>query len=662
MFITLTTGCMKNQGHRQAVWQILIRVCVVVLAAAVFLPGKSGPFIFDDYSNLLDNSYVKVTELNASSLHQAAYSLEAGPLKRPISMTSFALNYYYSGSFQSSTPYKLTNIALHALNAIFLYWLIQLVFLRLVEIDRFGLSINAAPWLAAGVSVLWAIHPIQVSTVLYVVQRMTELSTLFTILGLIFYLKGRAGIIKGLSWAPWVAIIGPLFCGLLGILSKETALLLPVFIACLEFTLYADEQPWREWASLSRRTKILAYVVLGLLAIVAVVGVILYALPSYNFRRFTLEERILTEGRVLLFYLSLILIPRIDQFGHQHDDIVLSTSLFTPWTTLPSIVGHIALIAFAISMRRRQTLIALGIFWFYVSHLLESTVFALEISYEHRNYLALVGPLLVIVGLTELLRSKLKWQKAYLLLVVIGIVFVPTTILRASQWANPNSFYRYEAIHHPNSARIQIGLSILLEAQGQYAEAMNTVRRAVEIEPQEAGYWLQLHLLAARQKIELPKEDHDKTIALLRSEPLSSTVVLSLQHMSGCIQTWCQSLQRPLEVWARTIIDRGANAPKDISFYYYLAGLSAAAQGRAGDAIAYFHISYDKDASFLHPLFALANLYLQLRQLPEAEQVLEELTRANKTSSYPRYKDLANLEADVDTIRRQTKRTRTANP
>lgn len=638
--------------HKQSFWRSLLCIGAIVFATAVFLPGKSGPFIFDDYSNLLDNSYVKVTALDTETLSQAAYSLEAGPFRRPVAMVSFALNHYWAGSFRSAAPYKLTNIAIHALNGLLVFWLVQLVLARLGQIKQPpGSPAHVVVWLAAAVSVLWVVHPIQISTVLYVVQRMTELSALFTLLALVCYLKARQGILYRKPWATWLLVIGPVLFGLLGMLSKENALILPLLIFSLEFTLYANEWPWNRWKLLSTHTKQVVWLTFGLLLIAALISSILYAWPSYSYRRFTMVERVLTEARVLVFYLSLILIPRIDRFGHQHDDIELSTSLLTPWTTLPAIVIHAALLIFALVIRKRQPLIALGIFWFYVSHLLESSIFALEIAYEHRNYLAVLGPILVIVGLVELARKKFSWRLARWLTPAIAVMFAAIALLRATQWADHNSFYRYEAMHHPNSARIQVGLSILLEAQGQYTEAMRAIRRAVEIEPNEAGYWLQLNLIAARLKIELPKEDDEKLVELLKSGPLSATVVLALQHTAGCLETWCQSLQRRLEEWAQTILARGVNAPQDKSFYRYLMGLSAGAQGRTNSAIEYFHLSYNEDQSFLHPLFALANIYMQLGRLPEAEQVLDELRRADGRVRHPRHKELAALEREIETLR-----------
>ena len=160
----------------------LLLSCLLVMVSLIYLPGISGPYTFDDYPNLLTNSYVQIKSLDAESLYQAAYSLAAGPLMRPVSMLSFAVNYYFAGSFDDPAPYKLTNIFLHSLNGLLVFWLAQLIFTRLKQENRktflSGSYINARTLsiLSALIAALWIVHPIQVTSVLYVVQRMASLS------------------------------------------------------------------------------------------------------------------------------------------------------------------------------------------------------------------------------------------------------------------------------------------------------------------------------------------------------------------------------------------------------------------------------------------------------------------------------------------------------
>lgn len=636
-------------------WYVLFLGALVLASALVFLPGRSGPLIFDDYSNLVENSYVKIKTLSFENLERAAYSLDAGPLQRPIPMATFALNYYWTGTFFKTAPYKLTNIAIHALNGVLVFWLMHLILSRLVTAAE---GTGTSQWsarrvsaLAAAAAVLWVVHPIQASATLYIVQRMTELAATFTLLALASYLVARRAMVQGARWAPWLLAAGPVLCGALGMLSKENTLLLPLFIGVIEYCFYSSERPWSLWKDLSPRAKGMIGTGIALVAVAAAIGAVIYALPGYNIRQFNMYERVLTESRVLFFYLALIFVPRLDQFGHQHDDIQVSTSLFNPWTTLPSLAGHIAILSCAILLHRRQRLITFGILWFYVSHLLESTVFALEIAHEHRNYLALLGPICIIIAFVDSARVKLDWRRAEAFLVAIGIVFAVTAAARADEWRDYNSFYRYEAIHHPRSPRIQIGLSILLEGQGHIAEAIDATRRAIDLDPREVGYLLDLYLTSARVGALPTPAEQARTIELLKSEPLSATTFIALQHTAACLQTTCRLLQVPLETWARTVLQRSGRLSVDKSYYHYLLGLACAAQGKVAEATKYLWLSSREDRSYLHPLFALARIYVDRRDLSDAERVLAELQRVNARVSHPRDHALAAVERDVETLR-----------
>jgi tetratricopeptide (TPR) repeat protein len=632
--------------------KIILLSIVLICCALVYLPGKSGPYIFDDYTNLLYNSYIKIHTLDFQGLYHAAFSLESGPLKRPISMLSFALNYYFAGSMRDSTPFKLTNLGIHIVNSLLLFWMMRLIYGRLALLKSFysAQNSNHVTLLAFATALLWVVHPIQMTSVLYVVQRMTELSALFTILGLIAYLKGRSLLLSGHRQKAYLALIGVIVLFSLGMLSKESAALLPVFVLVLEVALYPKEWPWDLWSRLQARTKRAIVMGFAILIILSTILAVHYSLPEYAGRRFTMPERLMTEGRVLFFYISLILLPQINRFGHLHDDIPISTSLFHPWTTVPSLIGIAGLLLLAIAVRKKQPLISLGILWFFGGHLLESTIVALEIAHEHRNYLPSLGVIIAIVGLIDYGCVKLKHYKLWWLMPAAALLFAGTTYLRATQWAEPNSFYRYEALHHPNSARIQDGMAILLEAQGRLDEAMAALERAAEIEPYETGYLLQMHLLAAHEGKILDADKQQKTLELLASEPLSATTFLSIQHITECVQASCKLLSKPLEKWLRVILNR-KQLPGDRSYYYYALGLSLVSQERVTDAIKAFERSYQMDPQYLHPLFALANIYVQLKQISDAERVLAQLRAANRGNPHPRDREINLVAADIEKLK-----------
>ena len=242
--------------------------------------------------------------------------------------------------------------------------------------------------IASGIAAaLWLLHPIQLLPVLHVVQRMTSLSALFLLAAVWLHISareqgGRAGLVKLI--VAWV-ILWPL-----SFLSKETGALFPVFVLAWELIVRRSTV-----GHLDRFARGFA-MLMGLVLLAAMAYVLSprgqWLWAGYELRGFSLAERVLTEGRVLWFYLGLMLLPRLEAFGLYHDDIALSTSLFTPWTTLPALLGLAALIWLAWWLRRRAPLVSFGIAWFFIGHALESTVLPLELAHEHRNYLPLVWP------------------------------------------------------------------------------------------------------------------------------------------------------------------------------------------------------------------------------------------------------------------------------
>jgi tetratricopeptide (TPR) repeat protein len=638
--------------------KLLLLVSFPVLGALIFLPGKSGPLVFDDASNLLGNSYVQITSLDPETLYRASFSLQAGPLKRPVSMLSFALNYYFAGSFDDSTPFKLTNIAIHGVNGLLLFWMLSLVFLRLTQLQpsaqlNTGINRNTYLLLASVVALLWVMHPVQLTSVLYVVQRMTALSGLFTLLALICYLSGRLRIVAGKPRGVGLIVAGTAVFGTLGMLSKETTALLPVYMLVLELTLFGAEQPWRSWHKLPVKMR-WALILTGIVATLAIVGwAIHHFLPKYVLRDFGMTERVLTESRILFFYLSLILVPRLDQFSLFHDDIELSTSVLSPWTTLPSLAGIVLLLSLAYAVRRRQPLLSLGIFWFFGGHVLESTILPLELAHEHRNYLPSVGPLLVIVHGIDATCMKLQRRWLWGILPLLVAMLAVLGFMRANQWSNDYSLFLFETLHHPNSASIESGFAQRLIQVGKYNEGMQAFRRAAELDPEEPSYLLFMNMFAANAREKFDQAGANETLRRLATGRITATTGQAMQYLGDCILSWCQSLSPEMEIWMKTLLDRQDQTGVDRSYVNFLLARALVGQGKIKEAIATYNLSHELDTNYLHPLFDLAYLYVREGDGEKARETIRRLQEANQTTRYPKTEQIEETGKEIEKLLNQ---------
>lgn len=641
----------------QAHFPIKVGFALLLLLAGtlIYLPGVSGPFIFDDMQNIVNNHFVHISNLNLDDLYTAAFSTATGPLKRPVAMLSFALNYYAIGGVDNPATFKATNIAIHAINGLLVYWLCYLIFFRLARMnDRARQNPDNLRTLhitAAAAALLWVVHPIQLTSVLYVVQRMTSLSATFALLGLIGYLAGRLRI-EGRKRGGFALMISGIVLGsALASLSKETGILLPLFTLLLEATLFRTAWPWSRWHDLSagyRRSISAASLILGLIAAIWVVH---HASQNYGLRPFTPLERVLTEARVLWVYLSLIVAPGLDRLGLNHDDIVLSKSLLYPWSTVPALIGIAVLFGAAIFLRKRQPLLALGTLWFFIGHSLESTVFALEIAHEHRNYLPSLGIVLMGVHLFRRMAIHNRWQ-SWLAVPAVALLFGAITALRSSEWSNLYDFAMYEVDHHPNSPRAQAYLGQALMQVKQYEGGAGAYRHAAALDPSEPAYLMALIQVPPSTGLSPTADEQKETIRRLVAKKITSGGMLVLHALNGCILGQCAYAQTAVEKWVRALL--AADIPgQDNSFYCHLLGRSLAGQGRNTEALEAFVRSYTLDPKYLYPRIDAVKLLLAEGRLRKAEQEMSALIAANKDNHFARDDEVASLSAIFDDLRQR---------
>ncbi|MDH3637632.1 MAG: hypothetical protein OES09_04125 [Gammaproteobacteria bacterium] len=448
---------------------------------AIYWPGLNGIFVLDDHPNLRDlgrHLNLPVTE----RLFEFVFSGTSGVTGRPLSMASFLINDYAWPT--DPKPFKYTNVMLHLVNGALVFWLAWL----LVGVVR-GLDLPQKTFVALAAAAAWLLHPFNISAVLYVVQRMAELAALFTLLGLVVYVKGRLLSVTRPGAGFSLMSAGIIFGGGLGVLCKENAVLLPVYVAVVEYTLlrpYGLPQPprWRPWAMLFLAGPILTLVGWHVWNFSRIAS-------GYAFRPFTLVERLLTQSRILWDYAANILVPRRYGTGLFHDDFAVSRSLTDPWTTALALGGLIAVVALAWAARGRWPLVAFAVFWFLGGHALESGIWPLELYFEHRNYLPMFGPLLALMyGLTRIPASlrKLGYVAAVLL---VGLSAL-TTWQNSTLWGKPVLMAEVWAEEHLRSPRAQQFSADMWSRIGNYSKAKARLEGLLAANPKHASAYVQL--------------------------------------------------------------------------------------------------------------------------------------------------------------------------
>src|SRR5690606_1892482 len=393
-------------------------IAALLLAVAlVYRPGLGGGFVFDDYPNIIENTTLHVGwDTGWRAWLAAAFSSPASALQRPLASLTFAINHATTGL----DPYwmKATNLGIHLLNTVLVFALCRLL-LRALRPGSGNEPRDAriALWIAAA----WALNPINLMAVLFVVQRMESLCHTFVFGGLAMYLAGRLRLQAGRG--GWTLMLGGLLGGtVLGVLAKESAALLPVYALAIEWALLwfrtSGDRPDRRLLALFAGTVVLP-------AIAGLCWMLPQVLGSggYASRHFDLGERLLTEGRVLVDYFRWTLLPDLGQLSLYHDDYVVSRGLLDPPSTLVSLLFLAGLAAAAAWLRARRPLIALGLAWFLCAHLLTATFWPLELVYEHRNYFASLGLCLALADvLLRLAGDSGRFRRIGLLLAIVMLL------------------------------------------------------------------------------------------------------------------------------------------------------------------------------------------------------------------------------------------------
>lgn len=433
------------------------------LVCLVYWPGLNGGFVFDDMPNIVNNSQVHVSSTRWTDWLTAAFSSPSSSLQRPLAMLSFAVNHFFTGL--DPWPMKLTNVAIHVLNTLLVFSLVRAL-LRSVA-GRVPTDDRHNYWAALFVAAAWAAHPINLMAVLFVVQRMESLSHSFVFAGLWLYLSGRQMQLAGLG--GWPRILGGLVAGpAIGVLAKESAVLLPLYAFVIEICLlqFGASAP-----KVARQLKWLYVVVLFLPATAALAWLLPAAMhpTAFDSRNFSLGERLLTESRVVMDYLRWTVLPNLNQLGLYHDDYVVSRGILNPPTTALAILATMLAIASAWILRVRRPLISLGVLWFFAAQLLTATFIPLELVFEHRNYFASLGVCLALADLLILSprAEKARWVGA-LLAGFLAFFYATGTYLRASEWDHPVRFVGTEVAKRPLSPRATYELARMLVVLSDY--------------------------------------------------------------------------------------------------------------------------------------------------------------------------------------------------
>ncbi|MBN2125340.1 MAG: tetratricopeptide repeat protein [Deltaproteobacteria bacterium] len=671
------SGCRRN---------IFAFLALFVIIFLIYSNTFHASWHLDDFSNILENRSLHLTEMSwhgiLKVLSSSPSSLKA-PFIRPVSRFSLALNYALGG--ESVFGYHLVNISIHLVASLFLFLFLYCTLNLPTTKARYGPNSYAVALLA---TVLWAASPVQTQAVTYIVQRMASMAAMFYIMAMFFYLKGRTTEKKPLRAILYLLCI---LSGLLSLGSKENGILLPVSLLLYDLLVIQGisgttlRKTMRIFLGFYVLTLILALVLLLVFtdAVTDVLGL-------YETRTFSLWQRILSEPRIVLFYITLLLYPLSSRLCIDHD-IVISKSLLDPPATLGAILLLSLILAALLTLAKKRPLLAFCGLFFFLNHLIESTVLPLELVFEHRNYLpSMLFFVPVAVGLWNALlglsyRRAMKGLMATLIVAVIA-GSGHATYFRNLAWQSEESLwtdcvtkYPFSFRGHHNLGRAYqirnedqkaaleyhralkgktlhtrkekgityFNLGLIAHKQGRYGQALAFYRAALERDPCCPGLHNNLAGLILDREDGNPSEALDLLNSAIECRH-DSEIPLALSNLGILLM----KMGRPDR--ALSALQRAARMDPGNLLTLLRLGYVHKERGEWGTAALYLNRALSKEPKDGTGLLSLAEVYVRSGNAPRSAQVVSRFVETMPAQDFIPYAErtlakrpLADISPDI---------------
>ena len=625
-------------------------ILLTLLLLLIYSNTFDVPFHFDDKPNIITNQLLHVTDLKPSSLWQTFFA-KAGKDEffRPIPSLTLALNWYVGKD--NPFGYHVVNILIHILTAYFLF-LASKTLLQTPKIkqqyDREGVY-----FIAVLSAVLWAVNPIQIQAVTYIVQRMASMAAMFSILGIYFYLKGRIGGSHRDNLVNYGACFISCF---LAIMSKQNAVLVLPSLVLIEILFF------EEAGTVLHKVKGRFFWIsaIGIIAIMIAIaanlqGIFTFIEAGYATRPFTLTERVLTQPRIVLFYISQIFYPLPSRLSIAHD-IAVSKSLFTPWSTLPAMSAILLLVSICIYKRKAWPLVSFSVLFFFLNHLVESTFLPLELIFEHRNYIPSFFLFLPIASVIWSLLKRYRSRSFFMYTLIISFVTLIViglgnfTFIRNHAWKTESTLWHDAMRKAPQQARpfVFLGIKFAWDPKAtvkEYDIAMAMFRKAIPLHKPRIG--LTSSILNNMGLIYYKRGEYQKAVNLYRKALSIDPDYLKMRYdlISSLIML---GKFNEGNIEANKLIDNPKNFQKPD--YFMLKGFILLWLDKPDEALAFFdkalEMEPDNKAVMLNKGVALG----RLGESQKAAPILKKAIRLAKGDIRPYYALIENNVREGDLL------------
>ena len=629
---THLTPCRKN---------VFAIVTIFMIVLAVYSNTFHASWHFDDEINILKNEPLHLREISWQSVKKtffASYN-NGGEIYRPIACLSFALNYYFGKD--SVFGYHVVNISIHFLASVFLFLFLHHTLNVPLLKARYGPN---SYFIALLATVLWAINPVQIQAVTYIVQRMASMAGMFYIMSMYFYLKGRTSAQRVLQLAHFFLCF---VAGILAFGSKENAAMLPISIFLFDlFIIQGLTKKSIRKNSVIFLTLVLIPVILALILKGPSIFATKHLFSGYEPRGFTLLERLLTEPRIILFYITLLLYPMPDRLCITHD-ISISHNLINPPTTIISILLILLILGLAIIKSKKWPFISYCIIFYFLNHIIESTIFPLELIFEHRNYIPSMlffAPIaILLLRAIQHLSSKRSMQlitSLFIILVLVG--HGHSAFMRNFIWKTEESLWLDAVDKSPDHPRAHHNLGKYYGDTDQREKAIAEYEMALKLERAlHAETDHVTHYNLALQYIDSSQEENaiEHLRKAIEIDPRYSAAYNNLAVLMIKKGKYDEAFHCLIE--ALTYDKKSYSAHNNLGFVLLK-------KARFEEAITEFRYALAGEKDFLPALYGLGLIYKYKREFGKAKYYLRRALQKNKRQVMARFHLIETLSLTME--------------
>jgi protein O-mannosyl-transferase len=442
---------------------------IILLGVVVYSNSFHCSFHFDDFLDIVNNPKIwKLSDVQAWWNYVPS---------RPVGNFTFALNYHFN--HLDVRYYHLVNLIFHLINACLVWWLtIHIISSPALKANPIVKHKKVVALLTA---LLFVSHPLATQSVTYIVQRLASMVTLFYLLSIIFYMKAR--LTKNGKRSKYLLFTGSFICAIMAMFTKENSFTLPFAILLLE-VFFLRKKPFG-FNFKDYRVILFITLFMGILIILPLKFSfsVFKPIPPQQGNAFAITSfsYLMTQFSVIVKYIQLLFLPVHQNLDY---DFPISTDFFGLRTILSFLV-LLSLFVMAIWLFKKQRIISFGIFWFFLTLSVESSIIPIpNVIFEHRTYLPSVGFFLILsVGLYNLLWQKYKYLAISIFVLIIGVNSY-LTYERNKVWRDEFTLWNDVLSKSPEKARPYNGLGYAYVMDNQLKKGIAEFSRAITINPE----------------------------------------------------------------------------------------------------------------------------------------------------------------------------------